>query len=289
MVKTMGVVPRNIMSKGVQVKALYSKGVKVWPSVSEFLYTGTVQNFIAPQTGYYQLEVWGGLSGGWRNNPTSAMGGYSNGYTHLEAGEILYIVCGNRGRSSIYPNGSGYNGGGNGRNAPSFSRASDTGGGATHIAKITGLLSDLEMNKSDILIVAGGGGTNGYWGSGGVGGGLNGGDSTGYPLISGLQRTYQTGASQTGSGTYGSLGSFGLGADATNDYVGAGGGGWFGGSTVMTSGTSVGAGGGGGSGYIGGVEGGTTINGVNFDSGKAKITIITDLSLLSLITSPKDA
>ena len=33
-----------------------------------------------------------------------------------------------------------------------------TGGGATHIAKVTGLLSTLESNLSDILIVAGGGG-----------------------------------------------------------------------------------------------------------------------------------
>lgn len=56
-VRTMGAAPKNFMSRGEQVKALYSKGVKVWPTepiIADFFITinsGTDRVFILPTSG----------------------------------------------------------------------------------------------------------------------------------------------------------------------------------------------------------------------------------------------
>lgn len=94
-----------------------------------------------------------------------------------------------------------------------------TGGGATHIAKVTGLLSTLSSNLSDILAVAGGGGgglisnetpTTGANGGGISGSGSNSADqSTGYGFGQGE-------SSGGGSGLYGGYKS------ANGDSGGAG-------------------------------------------------------------------
>lgn len=84
------------------------------------------------------------------------------------------------------------------------------GGGATHIAKVTGQLKDLSSNLSDILMVSGGGGggylsgTNVYSGAdaGGISGsGSNSADqSTGYAFGQGESGTNKSGG---GGGLYG--------------------------------------------------------------------------------------
>ena len=166
-----------------------------------------------------------------------------------------------------------FNGGGKSANSSGVS-----GGGATHIAKVTGELYQLSSNKTAVLIVAGGGGgdNNLDYTAGdhaGSGGGIKGGDAYVSPdsaaynvFVSG--GTSPTGGTQTGPGRGGSLGNsynngiytigeavFGRGgwgkagnatAADVGDYGGAGGGGWYGGGGMPCC-----RGGAGGSGYIG--------------------------------------
>lgn len=93
---------------------------------------------------------------------------------------------------------------------PLVTNITSNGGGATHIAKVTGQLQDLSSNLSDILIVSGGGGggllagNTAYAGAdaGGVSGsGSNSGNqSAGYAFGQGESGTNKSGG---GSGLYG--------------------------------------------------------------------------------------
>ena len=194
-------------------------------------YKGNVQTVVIPYDHEYFLQVWGaqGGRGGGR-------GGYSYGNIYLEKGTILYVYTGGSGDNK------GFNGGGTSK--------AGYGGGA----------SDIRIGTDSLysrVIVAGGGGGHGSDGcaSGAVGGGLTGGGL----LSSGSCGTQAGGGSQTEGGTYGkystaigTIGKFGIGANAPtsggNYYGGGGGGGWYGGGSGATAGWSNG--GGGGSGYV---------------------------------------
>jgi hypothetical protein len=202
---------------------------------SNFLYTGDVQSVML-SAGIYEIECWG-ANGGNSNQNRAGIGGYSKGILTLRSSTILYIVVGGTPSgttSGLQPG--GYNGGGSGW-AASTGRA---GGGATHIAKTTGLLSSLESFQSDVLIVAGGGGGDQNAGTIGHGGGLSG---------TGTYPGTQTGSS---GGSTVLAGSFGQGGNITSSYGGGGGGGWYGGGATQNNAGS------GGSGYIGGVTNGIT-------------------------------
>ena len=256
-------------------------------NVGEYLsytYTGDVRTFTAPASGTYQLEVWG-AQGGTYNGNGGGKGGYSKGEIALEKDDVLYIVIGGKGNNAVTTAKTtvdgGYNGGGNGY-AYNANQLNGSGGGATHIAKRTGLLYELENYKSDILIVAGGGGgcgshnlTNVY--SGGTGGGLNGGDAEGINVSN--PQFAVIGATQTSAGhgsEQGLAGSFGKGCNAETKLPSGGqlsgsggaGGGYYGGGCGSY------AGGSGGSGYIGGVANGVTENGVRESNGYAVITLL---------------
>src|SRR5690606_11318215 len=201
-----------------------------------FSYTGSIQTVTLP-AGTYDVEMWGDR-GGISTALAGGVGGYATGGLNLTAATTIYIVIGGTptytGSSGLQPG--GYNGGGSGY-ANSSGRA---GGGATHIATASGVLSSLVNNQSAVLMVAGGGG--GYQNSGviGNGGGLTGGGN--YP------------GTQTGSsGSTAALsGSFGQGGDITTSYGGGGGGGWYGGGGDQNNDGS------GGSSYLGGVASGVT-------------------------------
>lgn len=244
-----------------------------------FEYTGSIQEFVAPYSGLYQLEVWG-CKGGATSTGICSNGGYSKGYAFLKKGETLFVGCG----------GIPYNGGGSpsGSDAGTIYQGSTAGGGATHIAKRTGTLSDLEDYKDDVIIVAGGAGGSVrqvYFAkdlAGGAGGGLSGGKGKSYNGTS-LYDTGNGGSQSTGGAgdVEKSTGSFGKGGDGYGAC--GGGGGYYGGS----GGTGYNSGGG-GSGYIGGVpeisfKGNVyspfTQNGVNNGTGTATITfLIKDLT-----------
>ena len=210
---------------------LHVKRVTVSGYEKKLPYNGNVQQVIIPYDHEYFLQVWGaqGGNGGGR-------GGYSYGKIYLEKGTVLYVYTGGSGANG------GFNGGGTSRVG--------YGGGA----------SDIRIGTDSLysrVIVAGGGGGHGSDGcaSGAVGGGLNGGGSG----ASGSCGTQAGGGTQTEGGTYGkyssaigTIGKFGIGANAPtsggNYYGGGGGGGWYGGGSGATSGWSNG--GGGGSGFI---------------------------------------
>ena len=231
-----------------------------------FNYTGAEQTFTVPSgVSTITIKAWGAQGGGEPADGTwgdGGKGGYSTGDASVSSGSTIYIIVGQQGFSthSSYA----YNGGGGGTNTQgSVTEEGFSGGGATHVAKISGILSTLSGNVSNILIVAGGGGGAGgsqrdtwpqYIADGGAGGGSSGidGPDGGTTSRPGGDRGTQ---SAGGSGTANSVSSsFGLGArsdDGTTNWIqgGGGGGGYYGGG----AGDHDGGGGGGGSGYIGGV------------------------------------
>ena len=143
--------------------------------------------------GIYDIQVWG-ANGGNSGNSRAGIGGYSNGTLTTSSNTTLHIVVGGTpiytGMTGLQPG--GYNGGGSGY-ANATGRA---GGGATHIATVTGVLSTLASNTAAVIIVAGGGGGDQNAGLIGHGGGLTGGGT--YP------------GTQTGSAG-GIFGAFGQG------------------------------------------------------------------------------
>jgi prepilin-type N-terminal cleavage/methylation domain-containing protein len=233
----------------------YSDGIEY-----VFEYTGAEQVFVAPISGRYKLEVWG-AQGGSTTYYRGGYGGYSSGVINLLSGDTLYINVGGQGSNgsvSAKRNG-GYNGGGYvPYSSDSTSRSVSGGGGATHIALESGLLSDLSGKTDKILIVAGGGGggyahsSSGYEGIGGDAGGASGVagsyNSGGCPGTGGTQSSGGNGCGATAS-----YGKFGLGGNVGSKAHGSAGGGGFygGGASKGEIGSNGNSGGGGGSGYIG--------------------------------------
>ena len=221
-----------------------------------------MQEFTAPLTTTYKIECWGAMGGGWGSH-WNAPGGYSGGWKSLSKDDILYVVCGGKGvDNSYYTDGTSYNGGG--ITSGNYGNGAG-GGGATHIATATGLLKDLVDNKSAVICVAGGAGSNGGYAvqdpqlyeSGGGEVGL------GSPTRNGPNNEPtkgDTGGTQTGCGPDGIKGGFGYGGGGNNDG-GSGGGGWYGGNGTGGGDVSRGTHGGGGSGYIGGLTNAITIDG----------------------------
>ena len=133
--------------------AHWTKMYWIW----DYEYTGGVQSFKAPATGYYMFECWGANGGGnWemitRNNSAGGVGGYSRGLIQLNAGKTVYIYVGGKGSySSGIGSGGGYNGGGQG------GPAGYGGGGMTHISTTQNLskASVTGSNASDTYTYTG--------------------------------------------------------------------------------------------------------------------------------------
>ena len=219
-------------------------------------YTGDEQTFTVPVTGKYKLETWGAQGGSYNDIYHGGYGGYSNGIIKLVRGSKLYI---NIGGSGLYigptaKGAGGYNGGGSILFTHSDSNEKRaTGGGATHIATISGLLTTFESDKDKLLIVSGGGGAgqvnsvvlNVAYGIGGSGGGISGGKGTGTDNSTicnapgGNQSASLAGNCNSSAGFFGKGGEYDISGNSSG-----GGGGYYGGSSSAR-------GAGGGSGYIG--------------------------------------
>lgn len=238
-----------------EIKTFKSKIVVVGKPISytgstifNFDYTGAEQTFTVPVTGTYKLETWGAEGGTFKEEYHGGYGGYSTGLIKLEKDQILNIVAGGKGESGIaiisqnYGD-AGYNGGGSraGWTCKNCDFGSSGGGGATHIATKSGLLSTLENDKSSILIVSGGGGGAGY-----VDSGWNY-NPTGIPSGGGLKgNPGQSDSTRHGApGTQTSGYSFGQAQNCADKGVCDGGGGGYYGGYFGNNGA------GGGSGYIG--------------------------------------
>ena len=235
--------------------------VSTFTDVKESTYT-------VPHTGTYKLETWGAQGGTTIDGTGGGYGGYSTGTVSLNSGDILYVNVGGQGSrtsSGTLENiAGGYNGGGLAIGQACCNRSFGSGGGATHIATKSGLLSSLSSNLSDILIVSGGGG-GAYYGENVGTYGLRGGSGGGYIGNSGAESTETDnqwcaglGGTQTAGGAISTncskssdtaggtiTGSFGQGG-GNNFATTGGGGGFYGGSRSGHI-----APGGGGSGYIG--------------------------------------
>ncbi len=232
--------------------------------VFNFDYTGGEQTFIAPVSGTYKLETWGaqGSNGRIREVETNGgYGGYSFGQISISKNDNIYIQIG--GNSGNYKG--GYNGGGSGNYDNIYNQnfqVAGGGGGATHIASKSGLLSELENYKNNIIIVSGGGGggANANLSNGGSAGGYVGNNGTAedkntvYIGIGGNQNSGGNSSWSLGYGKFG-IGGFARDLSVTNYerfYASGGGAGFYGGSAGnWTTNISMTGSGGGGSGYIG--------------------------------------
>ena len=262
--------------------------------ITNFDYTGAVQEWKVPTTGIYRIECWGASGGNNLFNSVGGKGGYSQGYIHLNEDQSIYLAVGGAGfgdGTHTYRQG-GWNGGGNAKPDNDGNTRQASGGGCTSITYTLigdGQLKNYEAVKDkDVLIVAGGGAGAGansalFGINGGGGGGLIGGSSD--TKYQGKQAFYANGGTQTGPGDgihEISQGRFGC-CDVRDDEVAGAGAGWYGGGSGWYAA-------GGGSSYIGGVQNGTTIagdvsNGMpthsgtdtmtgNSGNGYAKITLI---------------
>lgn len=237
----------------------------------DFNYTGDIQSITLTKSGVYKLECWGaGNSISGYGESASARGGYVSGYKYFDAGTTLYICVGGS---------SGYNGGGSstGYHDPVYAYFSCTNGsGATHIAKVSGVLTSFLLPNSSTeetfttrdgyLIAGGAGGSQVYIIANGDTGGRNGG----------------------AGGTGGNNGKFGYGnshpGSGSQDWNhGCGGGaGYRGGGASNAAASGISGGGSGGTNWNGGCPtftyNGTTYSpssssGVRNGDGLAKITL----------------
>ena len=223
------------------------------------------QTFIAPISGTYKLEVWGASGGTVSQSYRGGYGAYSTGDIHIDENQVLYINIGGVGEvtSSAIDQiaQGGYNGGGSGANySLQAGRVAGGGGGATHIAFVSGKLASLEKYKgslsddgkyyvsNDIVIVSGGGGGSWYFPTDVNYHTVTPGDAGGIQASNSVAWTeqaygymYASGGTQIGTGTqYATVkGGFGEGASRTSYITAGGGGGFFGGN----AGDLVGAGG----------------------------------------------
>lgn len=223
--------------------------------------TQNVETFTALEDGTYTLECWGAQ--GMYFPPTNpnlygGKGGYATGMYTMNKGTSIYICVGG------YTN--GYN-----NKIPNVNISWNAGGGATSITTTNkGELSNFSGCRSEVLLVAGGGGAQDAGEDNprpvaGVGGGLEGGHASGSGCNGG-------GAGQGGPGANGYRNTsympndykagFGYGGVASSnrsgweDFGAQGGGGYYGGGGTQQAGPA-----GGGSSYYGGVTSGTTIAG----------------------------
>ena len=231
-----------------------------------FDYTGDYQEFTAPYTGYYKVQLWGaqgGTAGG-----AGGKGAYTSGIIQLNKDETIYIYTGER--VSSYVNRETWNGGGRGSTGSNESNNAN-GGGATDVRLVNGNWNNSSSLASRIMVAAGGGGGTDYGSdaAGGAGGalvGLGGGKGTNsgsktIKLSTGGTQT-QGGLNAT-DGTQSISGSFGQGGTGTSYsgsyiYRSGGGGGYYGGG-AGGNGSSVVGSAAGGSSYISGYKGSVAI------------------------------
>lgn len=231
----------------------------------KYTFTGSYQEFTAPYTGYYTVELWGASGGGASDEP-GGLGGYTKGVIKLNQNEKIYIYVGGQGKTATGKTGavSSYNGGGAGGdpgNTTGTYAGGPSGGGATDIRYFgnrTLEADDLVWNsdigfKSRIMVAGGGGGRNSS--TTGHAGGLSAYDGrtqTNWESTRGIKGTQKTGYAFG----IGGAGDKGGGTSGYCDGEGGGGGGYYGGKGgINTAGNCYVVGGGGGSSYISGHTG----------------------------------
>lgn len=234
----------------------------------DFSYTGNVQEFVAPETGTYVIELWGASGGEFNGFSKAGHGAYTSGKLLLDKDSIIYLYIGGEGESKDnLTNNGGYNGGGySGNYSGTYSSG---GGGATDVRTVNGLWNSFDSLKSRIMVAAGGAGSvNKSSFEGGSAGGLGGFDGSGVWKTSWTKNgvTYTNvvptilGATQIKGGDNNYMndnrnGSFGYALQSNiSGWGGGGGGGYYAGAT------GFGTGGSGGSSFISGYTGCNSIS-----------------------------
>ena len=250
---------------------------------------GQVQTFEVPHDGTYKLEVWGASGGnatGYEGLYSGGNGGYATGEITLIENDNLYVVVGGGGNNitgldTTATVGNSYNGGGGTAKqyiSGGSKHGASGGGGATHIAKVTGILSSIGYtefvtNKKGLIVAAGGGGAavsfdidkhSAIGGAGGALTGITGTPCSTHPGSNAVGGTQTTGGVNTYNPRVSVAAGFGQGCVAISDtsnmpnqgYLNTSGGAGLYGGACGTHG-----GGGGGSSYIDGVANGITIAG----------------------------
>jgi len=230
-------------------------------------YTGNVQSFIVPEGVTYLVFDVMGAQGCSNGSGTGGKGGRVQGVYPVIPGQELFIYVGEQPSTDI----GGWNGGGS-ANRDNYYNVPTGGGGASDI-RIGG------NSLSDRIIVAGAGGgaaRGTTWTYGGSGGGLIGGNGSGYGK-GGTQTAGGISYDAWGWATSGTLGNGGNGASL--GYGGGGGGGYYGGAgggKIAFSGYD-GSGGGGGSSYANS-SAKTVVHTQGYKSGHGQIIISWSLS-----------
>lgn len=297
------------------------KNVPTSSTSYEYLYTGTVQEFVVPYTGKYKIELWGAQGGAeLRYNTIShenwvngGYGGYTKGVIALEKGETLYIYVGEAG--SIGTNGNNsestvgqgaratFNGGGAGGNAGGSESlpyhdysGGNSGGGATDVRLMSGSWDNVTSLRSRIMVAGGGGGYVDYSEATGPSGDL----SSAGGLISekGCSVVNENGsfldkagslANQTSGNAFGigGTGSESGYAEYCSGHSGGGGGYYGGGGALNTGYYCYKIGGGGGSSFISGHTGSVAVKSQTDSSAKSGCTTGTSDNTCSIHYSNK--
>ncbi|MBQ8131797.1 MAG: hypothetical protein IJ193_04840 [Bacilli bacterium] len=222
-------------------------------ATTTFSYTGSAQEFTAPDFGYYVFEAWG-AQGGTYDQYIGGKGAYTSGRILINKGTKIYVYVGEKGHANwSITNTAAWNGGGasgNNQYGRSFG-----GGGGTDFRLVNGAWNNEESLKSRIMVAGGGGGAvSASTTEGGAGGTFVGWYGTSSDKNYSGVTSRNTGGNQINRGTSSSnnakSGGFGYAIQSIkNGWGGGGGGGWYGG------GTGNGTTGAGGSSYVSGHKG----------------------------------
>lgn len=125
-------------------------------------YTGGAQQFTAPVTGSYKMQLFGAGGGTWTSGVTvyGSNGGQGNVYINLKKGQTIYLAIGGAGRDN--QGSRSYNGGGmGGAHTRWYGNRGTSGGGATS-AQLqligNGELKNYSRDTQKVIAVVGGGG-----------------------------------------------------------------------------------------------------------------------------------
>ncbi len=231
------------------------KVLSIEDTITDFEYTGEIEELVIPYTGTYKVELWGAEGGrSIRDNSIRANGGsgaYTSGEIYLEKDSDIYFTVGSKpvdAKIKVNTPG-GYNGGGIGLYDNHDDDTEGGGGGATDL-RLSNQASSAEVSlNSRIMVAAGGSGSSNKFGGSAAGG------------LSSYKDNYSNPATQTTG--Y----SFGIGQNGsfyTSNYPSSGaGGGYYGGYSTSGTGTGWDLPGSGGSSYISGHTGCVAITSEN--------------------------
>lgn len=261
---------KEALSITIKGHTYFVLGEKEWSFAQskEFTYQGAVEEYLVPEDGVYQLEVWGAQGASYSN---SGKGGYSKGYLLLAKHTKLYVCVGGQGFVNDNKVG-GYNGGGITEGTEGYEPS--RGGGATHIAFANGTLQKIGENQKKEIIIVARRRTEQMQSNKLL-------ELHLAEMVDGLNVPHPIGDSAY-LVTDNQGAEFGRGEDS---HYAAGGGGFYGGYGYQWFGDANNwKGGGGGSGYLGGVQEFThrgsvyspsSTSGIQSGDGKAKITFVT--------------